>query len=180
MSCAVRSGARKSARVQRLIQVQYADQSHAREVVPLGEHLGTQQELGLTTADQCQQAVQLTLATGAIPIDPYQVEVRKDPAQLLLQALGAQAQAAQIAPLAVRTGRRRRLEPTAVVAPETLEPQVQGQACIAVGTGAHPAAVVTGQNRGIAAAIEKQQDLIPGRGLRLHLFAQLRGQAGAQ
>ena len=66
------------------------------------------------------------------------------------------------------------------MAPEAVIRQVQGEAGVTVGTATHPAAVVAGEDRGEAAAIEEEQDLVAGGELLAHQPDQNLGQTAAQ
>jgi hypothetical protein len=94
-------GGAEVAAVEAVVQVQDAHQRDARQVMPLGQHLGAEQDAVVAALAAAEQAFQLALAAGAVAVDAGQRDARKALAQAVLDALGALAQRAQVRRLAV-------------------------------------------------------------------------------
>ena len=166
--------------IEAIVGIQDADQGDAGEVMALGQHLGAHQQRVFPRPGRRQQPVQFPLAAGAVPVHPGDADVGEQGLEFPLQALRPLPQGADIQPPALGAGRGQGLDQAAVMAPEAMVRQVQGEAGVTVGTAAHPAAVVAGQDRGEATAVEEEQHLIAGGELLAHQPDQDLGQAPAQ
>jgi hypothetical protein len=111
---------------------------------------------------------------------PGDANVREQGLQLPRETLGTLAQGPDIEPPALRTGGGDGPGQAAVVAPEPVIRQVEGQPGVAVGAVAHPATGVAGQHRRETAPVEEEEHLITGIELLAHQPDQHRREATAQ
>ncbi|MNP38268.1 hypothetical protein D3C76_1317690 [compost metagenome] len=147
---------------QAAIGVEDGHQGHPGEMVPLGEHLGADQDAGFAALDGGEQLVHGVLARGAVAVDAQNLRFRKQDRQAFLGAFGAGAHRAQVYPPAIGTAGRLALGMAAMMAAQLVEALVQGHACIAARALADPAAVMAQQGRRETAAVEEHQHLLAG------------------
>src|SRR5690606_2058372 len=149
------------------IGVEDGYQGHAREVMPLGEHLRAHQQAGFATIDNPQELLHRAFARSAVAVDAQDREIWKENAQTLFGSLGTGPHRAQVDPIAFGAAQWRSLGMAAVVTAQLVVALVQGHARIATRALAEPAAVVAQQGRSESAAIEEYQNLLTGgEGLR--------------
>src|SRR5690606_17541149 len=70
------------------IGVEDGYQGHAREVMPLGEHLRAHQQAGFATIDNPQELLHRAFARSAVAVDAQDREIWKENAQTLFGSLG--------------------------------------------------------------------------------------------
>ena len=85
---------------QTVVGIEDADQRYVREMMPLGEHLGTEQYTAGTGTCLPEEPVQLPLAPGGVAIDTYVFNAREMFCQGLLNAFSALADGMQVGTLA--------------------------------------------------------------------------------
>ena len=150
-----------------LIGVDHAHQSQAGEVMPLGEHLGAEQDAVMAIADAAQDVLQPSPAAHVVAIHARQRYPGKTHGKLLFQPFGSAADRVEAGP-ALFAAQRRPAPGAAMMTKEPVAPAVEDHARIAMSAFLGLAAVRTHEHRGETAAIEVQQHLRAGLELLGH------------
>ena len=95
--------------------------------MPLGDHLGTDQDVDLAAGEALQEALRRAAAARRIAIEPRHRGGRKEIGHLALDALRPDPDALEERPGAVRTGGRAARRVAAVVAADAAGLAVQRQ-----------------------------------------------------
>ena len=109
-------GGAEVGQVERHVGVQHAHQRHAREVEPLRDHLGAEQDVAFAArevGERSRRTPALTRATSSI--EPQHARARESAGQLALGALRAGARVSGSSAAAARSGTRLALVVIAVV-----------------------------------------------------------------
>jgi len=132
-------------------------------MVPLGQHLGADQDLSPTGGKIGQNGLGALGPPGHIPIQAqYRDPVRQDSGQLLLQEFGADAHGQKAGAAADRTRRGMRPGIPAIMADEPLPVLVVGERQLATRAPDRIFAVQAIKQRRVSPAIEQDHGLIPG------------------
>ncbi len=150
------------------IGVHHPHQRHAREVQALRHHLRAHEHLHLAPGKGGQDLRVGALAPNRVSVHPRQADLGEPPLKLLGDALGAQAQEADVVRSATVAALRHGSFVTAVVAEHAPGAMVVGERDAAVRALQTPAAVATGDVRGEAATVEEKDDLLAARQDVLH------------
>ncbi len=94
------------------------DERHAGDVVPLGHHLGSDEDVHLSAVERAQDPALLPLARGRVTIEPLDPRVREQEPDLLRHPFRPEAELGALRTAAARTARRGVLAEPAVVAAE--------------------------------------------------------------
>ena len=132
-------------------------------MVPLREHLSTDEDVGLAGRHPAQGGLQRALAPDGIPVDASQPRGGKRLAEGRLDPLRARPDRTQVLGAARRTECGHGGLGAAVVAAQQTRPAVQRHARVAARAGRRPPAVVTEQSRRVAPAVQEQQGLLAER-----------------
>ena len=146
---------------QALVGVDHANQPQAGKVMPLGEHLGAEQDAVVPFADAAQDVLQSSPAAHVVAIHARQRHAGEAHGKLLLQPFGSAANRVEARPALFATQRR----PAAGAAMMTKEPvafAVEDHARIAMSAFLRFATVRTHEHGSETAAIEVQQYLRAG------------------
>ena len=146
--------------VQSLVGVQDSHQRDIGEVVPLGQHLGSDQKIGLTLVDAAQLFLECAAARGAVAVNAFDACLWEKFLQRPFHPLRALAKRVQIPALAGGATVRHFLFRAAMMAQQFLFPVVQCQLCVATLAGGDPATVETHPHRREAAAVQEQNALL--------------------
>src|SRR5512143_1192837 len=126
---------------QSLVGIENTDQCHLGKVVPLGQHLGTDQNSGFAAMNLLQQRLHRTFAAGRVTIDTYHPNTGKPRLQYLFNPLRPLPQRAQIGTTALGALPGYRAFGATVVATHPALTAVIGQAGIAAWTVGYLAAI---------------------------------------
>ena len=96
------------------VRVECADERHAGEVVPLGDHLGADQDIDLAACEAREQRGRLAWACCRVAIESSCSRLRQQSAQLLLDALGSGRERDQLVAAACSARARQLFVPTQV------------------------------------------------------------------
>ena len=165
--------------IERAVGVEHADQRHAGEMMPLGQHLRAHQQAHLTLARLSQAACEAAAAAGRIAIDAQGRYVREQRRQGVAHTLGAGADRPVVG-VSGGAVRRHRLLAQAVVAQQPATAAVKGERPVAAAAGGHVAAFCAAQRRRKAATVQEQQHLIAPVQMRGHSMAQRGADAAIQ
>ena len=138
------------------------------KVMPLGEHLGADQDTRRAILGARQLSRQGALAARRIPVDAHRLHAGKPLRQKLFDALRTLTQGAQIGAAAVVALGRQGALMAAMVATQAARALVQGHMGIAARTIGQPTAFVANQGGREPAPVEKQQHLTIVRQVSLH------------
>jgi hypothetical protein len=144
---------------QRRIGADRADQRQQREIMALGQHLGTDQDVGLTRVDGGEQGLPFLRRARRIAVDAQDAGRGEAFDQHGFEALRAAPEGQQVDVAAIGAGARDGGLEAAVVAAQALVGQVQYQVGGAAPATRDPAAGRAGQYRRIAAPVEEDQAL---------------------
>ena len=132
---------------------------HARKVVPLGHHLGSDQDIDLVVVEAPQSLLGMASALRGVAVEASGSRSRKSDADLLLEPLGPHSKERGVGSAARPAFVRRGLGMVAVVAPEVVLAGVKDQRNLAVRTVFGVAAVEAEDLRGEAPPIEEEDRL---------------------
>ena len=130
------------------------------EVEALRHHLRADEHIGLALGKVVDDALVGVLRACRVEVHPRDLRLRHEGLQLVLDALRAEAAAADVVALAVGTDGGHAQDVAAIVAGEQAHGLVVGQRDVAMGTLGGPAADMTLHPRGEAASILKQDGLL--------------------
>ena len=102
-----------------MIRTHHPDQGHAVDIVPLGNHLGSDQQVDLPGVEPPQQPLHVATPAHRVAIHPADPRAGKQFAELLLALLRARAEEVDVLARAPRTALRNR---RAIAAEVTLQP----------------------------------------------------------
>jgi len=140
-----------------------ADQGELGEIVPFGEHLGADQNVGVAAVNPRHQHFPLLAAARHITIDAQHASLGKVLGEHRFQALRAAPEGAQVLVATGRAAFRQARFEAAVMAAQAAVDQMQHQIGGAAMAVRGPAASGTGQHRCVAPAIEEEQALLAAR-----------------
>ena len=145
------------------VRIHDADHGHVREVQPLRDHLGPEQDVDLAPCHALEHAVVGPLRARRVQIHPDDPRLGKAQGQEMLELLGPEPPHALrlLAAHAARCGNR--LLMAAVMAPQGGWGLVHGEGDRATGAVTHGAAGRALQERGEATAIQQQNHLLLSR-----------------
>src|SRR5215218_7292086 len=141
------------------VRVDDADGSHAREIEPLGDHLGADHDVGLTPLDLTQQSLRTTSTADSILIPAQDSRRWEEPADLSLDALSSRPEIIEWSTTG-GAGMPRRLAVVAAMTDEPLPILVIDQWNIAIRTLQHRAAGAAENDSRQAAPVEEQNGLL--------------------
>ena len=163
---------------QTLVGVDDADQRQFREVVAFRQHLGTDQDVGLTFDGLGQSRPHRAFRLGAVAVDTPHPAPRKPCVQRSLQPLGAGAERPDLG-AALATGRIQGSAGTAVMTPEPGFAGMDGHPRVAACTFGDVAAGGADQRRREAPPVQVQKCLSTGREMPLDRIGQYLAQTFA-
>ena len=111
---------------QRRVAADDADERDVRVVQPLGDHLRAEHHLDLALGEAAEQCLVVLAAAHRVAVDAGELQLGELPRDLLLDALRAQAEQAELL-LAARALLRQRVDRQAVVAVELAGVQALGE-----------------------------------------------------
>jgi hypothetical protein len=132
--------ARGSRQRQAVVGRQDADQVDAGEVVPLGQHLGADQDVGAARGEGRQDRAVAAAGAGGVLVEPQDARLGEVRRQRQLEPLGPRAPGQERRAAAVRAGVRFAPREAAVVAEQLARAQVHRQRDVAVRAGDRHAA----------------------------------------
>ena len=141
------------------VHVQNHHQRQLREMMSLGQHLGTHHNHRVALLDGGQVSIQAAFAAGGIPVDTDHRDLYRL-FQQFGEFFGATAGFMDGAGAAVRAARWYPLLIVAVVATQTPFAAVPGQEAVATAAFRLPAAILAENHGGVAAAVNKHQGLV--------------------
>ena len=161
-------GGAKVGAEQSAVRVECSHQRHASEVVSLGHHLRTHQQIHIAVMHLGQLAHQLAFAARRVSINPGDAQrhtvrplhVVQQFCQMLFDSFRAVAQCANVLVAAGRAGARHRLRQTAMVTAQAAVGFVEHPVSAAMRAFAFPAAGLAMEHRRIATAVEQHQHLL--------------------
>ncbi len=137
-------------------------QRHLGEVVPLGDHLGADEDGALGLAEGGEDAGMGATAAGRVGVEAEDRHRRQPLGQQRLDLLGADAGARERGRVAIAAGARQRLGMGAVMADEAAAVAVDDQRDVAVGTVPVTPAGPAGEPGREAAPVDHHDRLRPG------------------
>ena len=137
---------------QRGIRRENSDQRHEREVVSLGDHLRSDQNVDLALSKTAKHALEVANVLHGVAVDASDARIREQFPQVGLDTLGALADIMDVFALAFRAPRRGALRQPAVVAQQLVDRPVIG----------HRDAAGGALKRKPAVAAEQETPRIPG------------------
>ena len=129
--------------------------------MPLGQHLGPDQDMHAAGLNVLQQAREGALAAGAVAVDARDARLRKTFLEGGFDPFSAETQRAQIRLTAVGAALWQGLLEPAVMAAKPAFSGMDDQAGVAIPAGRHPAAIMANQGGSVTPAIDEQQRLLP-------------------
>ena len=145
--------------VQRRVGIDHADQRDVGKIQTLGDHLRAQQDLDLARAKSSQRLLVAARPLHAVRIHPQARGVREPRPDLLLQFLRPQAGVADAGRAAFRADAGGGDRVIAIMADGLVVFAVVRQGDVAIGTADDVPAAGALDGRGIAAAVQQQDDL---------------------
>ena len=139
------------------------DQGHAREVVPLRDHLRADEHVDLALLERGQRLGEHPAPAGTVAVEPLDPRAGQRLLHRLGHALGAEAGEAQVGPAARRARRRRLRLVTAVVAERRAPPLVQRERHRAVRAHGLLGALAAEEARGVAPPVQEDEALLAAR-----------------
>ena len=136
------------------------DQRQLRKVVPLGQHLGADQDVGLAGVDLCAQRFPLLAALGRVAVHAQDARLWKTLGKRFFEALGAAPEGQDVLVATGRASLGHAAFEAAVMAAQAAVGEVQHQVGRAARAVGDPAAGGTAENRRVAAAVEEDQALL--------------------
>ena len=131
--------------------------------MPLGQHLGTDQDVGLAAMYPFGQRLPLLAISGRIAIDTQNARLGIAFGEGGFQPLGASSESLDVLVATGRAGFRHRALRTAMVAAQTSVKQVQYEIGGAARAVRNPSAVRTGKDWCVAATVKEDQALLATR-----------------
>ena len=153
-------GTAKVGKIEPRIGADDPDQGDPGKIMPLGHHLGAEQNIDVAALHGTDQISMGAFAAGGVPIHARDACLGKRLSKLFLQALGTGTLRLQPMPSAARTARRRTLQITAVMATQSALRLIIGQGNFAMRAVKGRPAFLTQQIRRKAAAVEQQKRLL--------------------
>ena len=152
--------------VHQVVGIEDAHQRDAPEIESLGNHLRTDQNVGLSGFEVGDDGVEGLLGSHAVAVQPRDTRFGENPGNLLLDLLRPEAHRNHVRNLARRAFRRDLSRVAAIVADEFPPALVVGQRDVAMGTAGRPAALgALDIGREAAAVLEQHYLLAPVEGL---------------
>ena len=184
-------GGAEIARVKRRVGIDCGHQGNASEVMALGHHLRAHEHVDIARMNLGQLRFQRAFGSGGVRVDPGhphrsgltipagRVHAAQKLGDLLFELLGAPAHRRDIHIAAARACARNALTQAAVVTAKGAVDLVEDPEGAAVGAVAFPVAGGTGQDRGIAPPVQKNQGLLAEGDPLGNGFQQRGGEEGA-
>ena len=157
-----------------------ADQGQQRKIMALGQHLGADQDVGLTGMDGGEQGLPFLRRARRIAVDAQDAGFGKAFDEHGFEALRTAPEGQQVDVAAIGAGARHARFEAAVVAAQAPVRQVQHEVGGATLAARDPAAGRTGQHRRIAAPVEEDQALLAALEAQLQAGQQRRGKSFLQ
>ncbi len=155
-------GAPEVAAEQAAVGIEDADQGDAGKIVPLGQHLGADEDAGLAPADRFEEFVQPPATPRAVTVDADDGGIREALREQAFGLFSALANRVQTLLAAFRAYPGDSLLVAAVVAAQAVVVAVIGQPGIAVRAFNGGAALEAHDDRREAPAVDEQQHLVAG------------------
>ena len=152
---------------QRCVGTKHADQCQLREIVPLGQHLGPDQDVGIAAMDSGQHGFPLPAALDRVAVHAQHAGPRETLAHPVLEALGTAPERVDVLVAAGWAGPRDGGLEAAMVAAQAAVGEVEDKVGRTPLAARHPATRRTGEHRRIATAVEKDEALFAPRQPRL-------------
>src|SRR5262249_53015089 len=144
---------------ERRVRADYADESDAVEVVPLGEHLGTDEKIERAVRECSQRFLELALGAGGVAIEASNARAGKFLAKAFFQVLRAFAEKVNVLGLAFGAELGDLLHGAAIVAFEAVAGFVVGHGDAAV-FALHAGATTAAKDRPrVATAVDEDDRL---------------------
>ena len=146
--------------VERHVRRDHTHERHIGEVMPLGDHLRSNEHLRLSLAERSEHLDHRVLALRGVVVHADGLDQREQLFQLFLHLLRAHAELADIRRAAGRTGTGRGHRGAAVVAAQRLVGGVKGHRDVAMGAMHGVAARTAFDEAGVAPAVVEQHHLL--------------------
>ena len=114
--------------VQQIVGIEDTHERHAAEIEPLGNHLRSDQDVGLASLEVGDDSVERPLRSHAVAVEPRHARRGEQPCDLLLDLFGAEAARNHVRHLARRAFHRHGGRIAAVMADESSAALVVGRA----------------------------------------------------
>jgi len=147
-------------KTQRKIRTYHPHEGNIREIIPLGDHLGSHEHIDFSAAELPQKLKGVTLFPEAVPVHPGSPQTRVQFLEFRLQPLCTKAIGSEALPAARRATRLRWRVKAAVVARETILSEMVGERDLAVGAAYRLAAGSAQVHAMKASAVEKENGLL--------------------
>ena len=178
-------GGAKIGQIEDAVGAEHPDQTDAGKIMPLGDHLGTNQNIDLPRHHFIDQPLMGTLAAGGVAIHPRYPRAGEEFGQFLLQSLGAGPLRFDIQTMALGADFGRRFEIITIMTAHLALPLMKGQGDFTVRAVKAAAAIGAEQKGRKAAPVKQQQRLLAqlqrllkrlNQGIRQGSIGQLLGQ----
>ena len=141
------------------IGIQYAHHTHLVEIQSLGDHLGANEQIGLTRREIIYQPLVSIAGTGGVQIHTGDTSLGKDIRQLVFDAFGTQTSPHEFCTSTVGALHWHRISISAIVTGEQVDILMKCKRHIAVLALRHPSAYLTFHHRCKATTVLEQNGL---------------------